>query len=125
MNGMMQLLKQILLFKKHLNPKINHLLSDLNEQLTFIDLEIDDTLVRCEEAIEIIQKSVQKLKIIFNKENFKSEDKEIDFFKNVKPKFASKLIYYNIVYKLVFSQTGKRIINISFFIFSFLSQFRQ
>jgi hypothetical protein len=83
-----------------LNSKINLLLFDLNEQLNFIDLEIDDTLVRCEKAIEIILKSVQKLKIIFIKENFKSEEKEIDFFKNVKPKFTLKLIYYNIIYKM-------------------------
>lgn len=83
-----------------MHPKINLLLSDLNEQLNFIDLEIDDTLVRCEKAIEIILKSIQKLKIIFIKENIKSEEKEIDFFKNIKPRFTSKLIYYNIIYKM-------------------------
>jgi hypothetical protein len=83
-----------------LNTKINLLLSDLNEQLNFIDLEIDDTLKKCEKAIEIIIKSIQKLKNLFLKENFKNQEKEIDFFKNVKPKFTSKLIYYNIVYKI-------------------------
>lgn len=83
-----------------MNQKINLLLSDLNEQLNFINLEIDDNLVKCEKAIEVILKSVQKLKIIFLKENIKSEEKEIDFFKNVKPKFTSKLIYYNIIYKM-------------------------
>jgi hypothetical protein len=45
------------------NPKINQLFLDLQEQLNFIDLEIDDTLIRCEKAIEIILKSIQKLKI--------------------------------------------------------------
>lgn len=83
-----------------LNPKINLLLTDLNEQLNFIDLEIDDTLKRCEKAIEIIIKSVQKLKTLFIKENFKNQEQEIDFFKNIKPKFTSKLVYYNIVYKI-------------------------
>lgn len=83
-----------------MNPKINQLLTDLNEQLNFINLEIDDTLIRCEKAIEIIIKSIQKLKIIFFKENFKSQAQEIEFFKNVKPKFTSKLIYYNIIYKI-------------------------
>ncbi|AIG30305.1 tetracycline regulation of excision, RteC [Flavobacterium psychrophilum] len=83
-----------------MNSKINLLLSDLNEQLNFIDLEIDDTLKRCEKAIEIIIKSIQKLKILFLKENFKNQEQEIDFFKNIKPKFTSKLVYYNIVYKI-------------------------
>ena len=82
-----------------MNPKINQLLSDLNEQLNFIDLEIDNTLFRCEKAIEITLKSIQKLKVLFLKENLNSVEKEIDFFKNIKPKFTSKLIYYNIVVK--------------------------
>jgi hypothetical protein len=82
------------------NSSINQLLTDLNEQLNFINLEIDDTLVRCEKAIEIIIKSVSQLKILFFKENFKNQEHEIDFFKNIKPEFTSKLIYYNIIYKI-------------------------
>lgn len=83
-----------------MNQKTNSLLSDLNEQLNFINLEIDDRITCCEKAIEVILLSVKKLKIIFNKENLQSEEREIDFFKNIKPKFTSKLIYYNIVYKI-------------------------
>lgn len=76
-----------------MNLKINTLLSDLNEQLNFIDIEFDDTINRCEKAIEIIIVSIQKLKILFLKEKFKNQEQEIDFFKNIKPKFTSKLIY--------------------------------
>ncbi|WP_395042892.1 RteC domain-containing protein [Flavobacterium sp.] len=83
-----------------MNAKYNQLLTELTEQLNFIDLEIDDTLVRCEKAIEITVKSIQKLKTLFLKEKLKSQEQEIDFFKNIKPKFTSKLIYYNIVYKI-------------------------
>jgi hypothetical protein len=83
-----------------LNSKINQLLSDLNEQLNFIDLEIDDTIKRCEKAIEITIKSVQKLKLLFIKENLKNQEQEIDFFKNIKPKFTSKFIFYNMIYKI-------------------------
>ena len=83
-----------------MNSKINQLLLDLNEQLNFIDLEIDDTIKRCEKAIEITIKSVQKLKTLFLKENIKNQEQEIDFFKNVKPKFTSKFIFYNIIYKI-------------------------
>lgn len=83
-----------------MNPKINKLLSDLNEQLNFTDLEIDDQILRCESAISIIVYSIEKLKIIFEKEKLKSQDIEIDFFKNIKPKFTSKLIYYNAIFKI-------------------------
>jgi hypothetical protein len=83
-----------------LNLKINTLLSDLNEQLNFIDIEFDDTINRCEKAIEIIIVSIQKLKILFLKEKFKNQEQEIDFFKNIKPKFTSKLIYYNVIFKI-------------------------
>ena len=83
-----------------MNSKILLLLTNLNEQLNFNDFEIDDPIIRSENAIEIIVKSIQKLKIIFEKEKVKSVEQEIDFFKNVKPKFTSKLIYYNAVFKI-------------------------
>ncbi|HEY6144401.1 MAG TPA: RteC domain-containing protein [Flavobacterium sp.] len=83
-----------------MNPKIHQLLTALNEQLNFNDLEIDDPIIRCENAIDIINKSLEKLKILFDKEKLKSQELEIHFFKNIKPKFTSKLIYYNLIYKI-------------------------
>lgn len=83
-----------------MNSKATQLLSKLNEQLNFTDLEIDDPIQRSESAINIIINSVEKLKIIFEKEKVKSQEVEIDFFKNVKPRFTSKLIYYNTVFKI-------------------------
>jgi hypothetical protein len=83
-----------------LKNKINLLLSDLNEQLNFTDLEIDDPILRSESAINIIINSMAKLKAIFEKEKSISQETEIDFFKNIKPKFTSKLIYYNAIYKI-------------------------
>lgn len=80
--------------------KTNQLLKDLDEQLNFINLEIDDTMIRCEKAIKIIIESIDKLKVIFLNENCKSQEQEIEFFKNIKTKFTSKLIYYNIIYKI-------------------------
>lgn len=76
------------------------LFSKLNEQLNFADLEIDDPIQRSESAINIIVNSIEKLKIIFEKEKNKSQEIEIDFFKNIKPKFTSKLIYYNAIFKI-------------------------
>lgn len=83
-----------------MNSKINLLLTDLNEQLNFIDIEIDDPIARCESAINVIIKSIEKLKIIFTKEKTISHEQEIDFFKNTKPRFSSKLIYYNVIFKI-------------------------
>lgn len=83
-----------------MNPKITKLLSDLNEQLNFIDLEIDNQSIRCESAINIILKTINNLKIIVGKNNFKTETEEIHFFKEIKPQFTSKMIYYNAIFKI-------------------------
>ncbi len=83
-----------------MNPKINQLLVNLSEQLNFTDLEIDDPIQRSESAINIIVNSIEKLKANFEKEKVKSVEYEIDFFKNIKPKFTSKLIYYNAIFKI-------------------------
>jgi hypothetical protein len=83
-----------------LNSKIPKQLSDLNEQLNFIDLEIDNPINKCEKAVEIILKSISSLKKIITKTNFKTDVEEIQFFKEIKPQFTSKLIYYNMIYKI-------------------------
>ncbi|WP_288981643.1 RteC domain-containing protein [uncultured Flavobacterium sp.] len=72
----------------------------MNEQLNFIDLEIDDQIKKCEQAITIILKSINELKKTTIKSNFKSQNEEIQFFKDIKPKFTSKLIYYNTIFKI-------------------------
>ena len=83
-----------------MNPKYNLLLNNLNEQLNFIDLEIDDQIKKCEQAITVILKSINDLKKAATKTNFKSKSEEIQFFKEIKPQFTSKLIYFNRVYKI-------------------------
>ena len=80
--------------------KISKLLIDLNEQLNFIDLEIDNPILKSEKAIEVSIKSKEKLKILIQKSNFKSDEEEIQFFKEIKPQFNSKRIYYNSIYKI-------------------------
>lgn len=80
--------------------KINHLLSNLNEQLNFLDLEIDNEISRCEKAIEITIRSKENLRVLIQKYSFKSREEEIHFFKEVKPQFLSKFIYYNAIYKI-------------------------
>lgn len=83
-----------------MNPKINLLLSDLNEQLNFIDLEIDNPIKKYEKAIDISIKSKEKLRILIQKISFKSDEEEIKFFKEIKPQFTSKVIYYNTIFNI-------------------------
>lgn len=83
-----------------MHPKYAPLLNNLNEQLNFIDLEIDNPILQCEQAINVILKSIHAVRKIVAKANFKSEGEEIKFFKEVKPQFTSKLIYYNQIYQI-------------------------
>jgi hypothetical protein len=83
-----------------LNPKHNILLNQLNEQLNFVDLEIDNQIKKCEQAITLILKSINELKKTTTKTNFKTQSEEVQFFKEIKPQFTSKLIYFNRVYKI-------------------------
>ncbi|ALJ04128.1 tetracycline regulation of excision, RteC [Pseudalgibacter alginicilyticus] len=83
-----------------MQPPINKLLIDLQEQLNFINIEIDDPIVACEQAIEITLKSLEQLKKFVLKRKFKSTNEEINFFKEIKPQFSSKFIYYNKIYKM-------------------------
>lgn len=80
--------------------KISKQYTELSEQLNFIELEIDDTILYCAKSVEIILKSIQKIKDIIVKSGFKTEQEEINFFKELKPQFTSKLIYYNSLYKI-------------------------
>ena len=69
-----------------MNQKIINLQTDLNEQLNFIDLEIDNEIKRCEKAIEKTLKAKENLKNVVIKSQFKSQDEEIYFFKEIKPR---------------------------------------
>ena len=83
-----------------MHSPINKLLIDLQEQLNFINIEIDDPIVACEQAIEITLRSLEQLKKFVLKRKFKSTNEEIIFFKEIKPQFSSKFIYYNKIYKM-------------------------
>ena len=83
-----------------MNAKAIKINIELNEQLNFIDLEIDNQIKKCENAIDIILKSINSIKNIVSKSSFKTDSEEILFFKEIKPQFTSKLIYYNMLCKI-------------------------
>lgn len=80
------------------------LLLELNEQLEALQLELREPLQYSEAAIKIMIPALGKLKTFFTKYKFTTKDEEIEFFREIKPALASKLIYYNEIYNI---ETGK------------------
>lgn len=78
----------------------NKLLSDLENQLLFIEQENDIILKRAELSFIVCKKAVQQLKSFILKYKFKTTSEEMKFFKEIKPQFTSKLIYHLILYNI-------------------------
>ena len=76
------------------------MLFELTEQLSFINLEMDDSIAKSEKSVELTLKAIDNLKKQFLKNKTISSETEIDFFKNIKPKFASLYIYHNAIFKI-------------------------
>lgn len=83
-----------------MSTKFKQMLFELTEQLNFIHLEMDDEIAKSEKAIKITIKVIDNLKKLFLKNKTISADSEIDFFKNIKPKFTSLYIYHNAIFKI-------------------------
>jgi SMC interacting uncharacterized protein involved in chromosome segregation len=71
------------------------LMSELEHQLKRIHLETENPIQALEQAIKSSIISLEKLKAFTIKYKFLNKKGEIDFFRDIKPKFVSKLIYYN------------------------------
>ncbi|WP_432221912.1 RteC domain-containing protein [Flavobacterium sp. TMP13] len=76
------------------------LLSELEHQLAKIHLEMKEPVQYAEEAIKITISILEKLKTYCLKYKFQDKNEEIEFFRNIKPMFAAKLIYYNEIYTI-------------------------
>ncbi|WP_299159172.1 RteC domain-containing protein [uncultured Tenacibaculum sp.] len=62
--------------------------------LEILEVEIDDVLKRAEKGIEISKETLKKIRNIVVDNQFKTKQDEIYFFKKIKPKVYSRLIYY-------------------------------
>lgn len=82
-----------------MNTKFKQMLIDLTEQLNFINLEIDESIAKSQKSVELTLIAIDKLKKQFLKNKTISTDNEIDFFRNIKPKFTSLYIYHNAIWK--------------------------
>lgn len=75
----------------HFTLKLN---KDLNAKLQVIDLEETDIIKRAQKSITCIKDALSKLKLFVHEHDFKNEEEEINFFKEIKPALLSQLIYY-------------------------------
>ncbi|WP_298152250.1 RteC domain-containing protein [Flavobacterium sp.] len=76
------------------------LISELEAQLKLIHSESDDPIEYAEQAIKVVISLLEKLKTFFMKHRFESKLEEVIFFRDIKPQFASWLIYYNDIYNI-------------------------
>jgi hypothetical protein len=75
-------------------------LGDLEEELRTISFDYDNPIQMCDKSIECIVKHLKVLKEHILQYEFQNSEDEIQFFKIIKPKFTSKLIYFKKVRKL-------------------------
>lgn len=66
----------------------------LDVQLREINAEEHDSLHKVSKCIHVCKKALKELHEYFKLNNFKSESEEIEFFKELKPRFYSRFIYY-------------------------------
>lgn len=76
------------------------LTSELDAQLTRIHSENTCPIQYAEQAISILVPLLEKLKTFFLRYSFQNKAEEIIFFREIKPKLASKLIYYNEIFNI-------------------------
>lgn len=76
------------------------LMSELEHQLKLIHLETENPVHSAEQAIRSSIAALERLKTFFIKHKRLNKTEEIEFFRDIKPKFAAKLIYYNEIYSI-------------------------
>lgn len=74
------------------------LMSELEQELKRIHLETENAIKTSEQAIKNTAAALEKLKSYFIKHKYLKKREEIEFFRDIKPKFTAKLIYYNEIY---------------------------
>ncbi|WP_291097648.1 MULTISPECIES: RteC domain-containing protein [unclassified Flavobacterium] len=87
-------------------------LSELEEELQVLSFDYDNPIVMCEKSTQTTVKHLYVLKKFILDNGFETLENEILFFKTIKPKFTSKLIYFKKVRNLESRkpQGSKRII---------------
>ncbi|MFM7895772.1 MAG: hypothetical protein ACKO8L_07515, partial [Flavobacterium sp.] len=71
-------------------------------------LEIDNEIKRCEKAIEITLKAKENLKNVVIKSQFKSQNEEIYFFKEIKHRSRANPFAWHLINKKAFTIFDKK-----------------
>jgi RteC protein len=73
---------------------LDKLYRDLGEELNRIEDEERELISIAEKSIGVLKHSVEQLRNFVGENPFQTEEEEIYFFKFIKPRFFSKLVYY-------------------------------
>lgn len=74
--------------------KINNIIQQFQIDLDVLESTVEDVSKKSESAIILSKTNLKNLRDIILSSSFKSPDEEIHFFKHIKPRVYSKLIYY-------------------------------
>ena len=72
----------------------NEIIEKLNEDIIELTSENGNSLILYEKAINLVLEQITTTKDFILNKGFKNLEEEIHFFKELKPKILSKLIYY-------------------------------
>ena len=72
----------------------NAILNNLETELDFLEREIENVLEKSERGIQLSRKALKNARYIVVDRGFDSTEHEVFFFKHIKPKIYSNLIYY-------------------------------
>lgn len=84
----------------HHSIKYTNTVQNLENQLNQLSIEIEDILILAEKSIKICLECMIELRTQVIQKGFKNHQDEIHFFKEIKPRCISHLIYNNTVYKI-------------------------
>ncbi len=82
----------------------NLYLDEIERQIQKIESEERNVINKSTKILSFLETKLEKLKEFIIKYDFKTEEEEILFFKEIKPKIVSKLIYYMSVHKIEISR---------------------
>lgn len=76
------------------------LLSNMERDLKEVAIEVEGVIKWSEKSITIVIQSIEKVKAYVIANDFKNTEDEIYFFKEIKPKFTSRYIFYSAIYNV-------------------------
>lgn len=78
----------------------DEIISKINTEIEISCIDSDVSSNKALYMIDFIRPLFEELREYIHKYNFRDNEEEIDFFKNIKPLILSKLIYYMIFIRL-------------------------